>query len=154
MNQPKPEALCKECGSPKTMFVVREGHREKVIEHRDYCTQGDFCMQHIVGNWGYGTCGRPAKGHMRGGMPACGIHLRGERKEVEKEERREQRRELQKWIQEETKVKADKIHELLKMKVALEVRYWSGHGEWHEPIYTGRIIIDPDELLPLIEDEE
>lgn len=32
------------------------------------------------GGWNYHRCGRPAKGHLKNGRAACGLHLAGERR--------------------------------------------------------------------------
>jgi len=37
------------------------------------------CSEHVGSTWRKHPCGKPAKGSLKGGNPACGVHLRAEK---------------------------------------------------------------------------
>ena len=47
--------------------------------------KGLTCSETVIdsGGWHFHPCGKPAKGFLKNGKPACGIHLRAERKREE-----------------------------------------------------------------------
>jgi len=45
--------------------------------------KGTTCKTKIRNGWHSYTCGKPAKGFLEGGEPACGIHLRAEKRREE-----------------------------------------------------------------------
>ena len=94
-------------------------------------------------------CGRKQKGTARNGLPVCGIHLRAEREEQKRNEEWEQHHDVQSWISREVTRKI----QLLRRYGLEDVKehYQSTPGAKFYGHYTGKIIVNPDELIELLE---
>lgn len=119
--------------------------------HRNFALPASFCSERQ--NVG-GTCNRPVKETVEdkwGGKKAlCGIHLAHLRKAIKKEEERETATEISAWRREEVEKKIARLEALGLSDVKEEwVRHYTGPTLGS---YTGKVVVDPDELLLLMEE--
>lgn len=99
----------------------------------------NFCSVRVETSWHYNLCNRPAKDlelHM------CGIHANHERKRLKKEKDWREKYELNLFIREQ-------VGELVKQ---LEEEWGISAKIHYEGTYTGKVVVDPEELLKLLDD--
>lgn len=81
-----------------------------------------MCQVTVWRGWGIdNACGKPAKGKLRGGMDACGVHLNAERKREEYERERQAERERE-------NAKIAELRRLVDALAVVGVTAWVGRG--------------------------
>lgn len=106
-----------------------------------------WCSESVETSWHYNLCNRPAtvpEWHM------CGIHGAHERKRREKEEKEQQEAEEQAYVSEVL----DKTIEYLKEEydIDAEKHYYRPHGDGWRGRYTGKIIVNPKQLVDILDE--
>ena len=90
------------------------------------------------------ACGRPAKGTLADGKPACGIHLTAQRKRAQKEEEYQHRRAQELRLHEAAAAACNRLAE-----VGINAKpEWSAGASGTG--YTGMIVASPSEILAAI----
>lgn len=107
-----------------------------------------WCMRSL--NSG-GHCERVAKDTWRDGHSfeaLCGLHLSQERKYQKEQEERENSEQLQSWLRSELE---EKIARLDRLGIQAEMQYVIHYGGRYSGSYSGKIIVDPDQLLEILD---
>lgn len=164
-HKPIKKILCDECKATDTMHVVlrkeQGGHRIVVVAHRDSCTSSkiEFCCQSVSGDrysFYSSKCGRPVKGHFKGGthhgkagVPCCGLHLSHETRQLEKYAAEESRREVHAYLRDQMDDKIKLIEELT--GIVTQVHHRRAYGSDRIYLDTEWILIKADDLIAAIQ---
>lgn len=161
--------LCEECKTTSTMHVVlrkeQGGHRIMVVAHRDTCKSDkiEFCCQR-VGSDSYSyyssKCGRPVKGHYKGGthhgqagVPCCGLHLSHETRELKKYAEEESRREIGAYLHDQMSDKIKLIQELTGIVAELHYRQGYGANGYKRYLDSKMVLVNVDDFIAAIDIE-
>lgn len=115
-----------------------------------------YCMESMqnASSWYSEFCLRPVKDY---DLYMCGIHASRARKEAERQEKERQAKEQEAYLAEVLRKVIAHIEEQYDLKSDADYSRWPGHGPWHPPRLTGKIVVDPQELLETLDglrDEE
>lgn len=169
-HKPIKKILCDECKTTDTMHVVlrkeQGGHRIVVVAHRESCKSDkiEFCCQSVYSggysSYRYGSnhCGRPVKGHFKGGthhgsvgVPCCGLHLSHETRQLEKNEAEKSRREIHSYLRDQMDDKIKLIEELT--GIVTQLHHRRAYGSDRIYLDTEWILIKADDLIAAIQIE-
>lgn len=151
---------CEECKTTNTMVVVLKGGRGLTLPaHSDRCKSDkiEFCCQRVHdGGYHYGSkCGRPVKGHAKGGhtyiagVPLCGMHLSVERRMLEKYEQQRSAQEVASYLEDQMQAKVEEVTEATGVKAKLHYR--TEYGSWKRTLDGTYILVHADQLIAAIE---
>lgn len=136
---------CPECGS----HTIAWTGRVRTLIHEGACPYRGRVCEHYNYSWhNKQYCGKPAKGRSKEeDLPMCGIHLAAERKRLRNEEQRHSDRQMQEWLLDETRTLMRRIKDELGINSGL-------YYDWNNSRYTGKIVIDPADLVAILDEEE
>lgn len=143
-------------GHDKAKFRIRAPiwfHRGRELGEELHCDESDknqraepreYCVEFTGSGSAYTTfriCNRPVKDY---DLFMCGIHARVKREDARKREQYQAERELSDHIFSSTLALQGRIEELFGLSSKTEY-------DWREHAYTGKIAVNPRELLDLLE---
>lgn len=118
--------------------------------YREVAIPTNYCVSSTDTGWHSEMCNRPQKFEHRG-EPMCGMHYRPIREQQEREVREAEEAAIKQWARDSLKEKIARL-----ATFGLEAEIHSTVVDWakYKTQMTGKVTIDPDALLALLEEEE